>query len=180
MLRSSFRWIAHPYVPRADRCKQALLGVAVVVATGCGGSHVASKPIAGRGYSFETPANWTVVRTQRTVQVSRGVKLVSVTRFPLLRAYRPELWPKVVVEIDRSAAELAAGQKGSVSSRATLTIAGLRARRYDIAYARGGKRLTERVGFVLHGKTEYELLCRFERGKDSAACDLLFRSFRLT
>jgi hypothetical protein len=180
MLRSSFRWIAHPYVPRADRRKQALLAVAVLIATGCGASHVASKRLAGSGYSFEAPPSWTVVRAQRSVQVSRDVQLVSVARFPLLRAYRPKLWPKVVVEIDRSAAELAAGQKGSVSSRKTLTIAGIRARRYDIAYARGGKELTERVGFVLHGKTEYELLCRFERGKDSAACDLLFRSFRLT
>jgi hypothetical protein len=62
----------------------------------------------------------------------------------------------------------------------TTTVAGQRARRYDIAYELGGKKLTERVGFVLRGKTEYELLCRFEQGRDSSACDMLFSSFRLS
>jgi hypothetical protein len=115
----------------------------------------------------------------RSIEVSRGIQLVSVTRFPLLRRFRPELWSKVVVEIDRSAAALAAEQKGSVSSRETTTVGGLRARRYDIVYERGGKQLTERVGFVLREKTEYELLCRFERGQSSSACDELFETFRL-
>ena len=179
MLGLSFRWFAG-LVPRADRCKQALLAVAVIVSASCGGGHAQPRLIAGTGYSFSAAADWAVVRLQRTVQASRGVQLVSVTRFPLLHKYRPELWPKVVPEIDRSAATLAAGQKGTVSSRMTTTLAGQRARRYDIVYQHDGRHLIERVAFVLRGKTEYELLCRFERGKTASACDTLFRSFRLT
>jgi hypothetical protein len=150
----------------------------VLAVAGCGGGHAGTRLITGTGFTFSAP-DWTVVRTQRSVQLSQGTQLVSVTRFPLLRAYRSALWPKVVPEIDRSATALAAGQKGTVSLRATTTLAGFRARRYDIAYERGGRKLIERVGFVLRGKTEYELLCRFERGKSASACDLLFRSFRL-
>ena len=139
-----------------------------------------TRPVTGTGYAFSAPADWTLVRMQRTVQLSHGIQLVSVTRFPLLKPYRPELWPKVIPEIDRSAAALASGQKGTVTVRATTMIAGRQARRYDIAYESDGKKLIERVAFVLRAKTEYELLCRFERGESAAACDTLFRSFRLT
>ena len=175
----SFRWFAGTFVPGGDRCKQALLAGAVLAVAGCGGGDVGTRPVNGTGYAFTAPAGWTLLRMQRTVQLSHGIELVSVTRFPLLRAYRTELWQQVVTEIDRSAAALAAGQKGTVTSRATTTLAGRRARRYDIAYESDGKRLIERVAFVLRAKTEYELLCRFERGKSSSACDTLFRSFRL-
>jgi hypothetical protein len=121
-----------------------------------------------------------VTRAGRSVQAARGIDIVSVTRFPLLRTYRPALWPKVVPEIDRSAAGVASDQHGTLSARATVTIAGGEARRYDVTYERNGKKLVERLGFVLRAKTEYELLCRFERGKSSSGCDLLFRSFTLT
>jgi hypothetical protein len=179
MLRVSFPWFPRPIVPRADRCKRALVAAAVLVLSGCGGAHGGTRIVAGTGYSFTAPADWKVVRFQRSVQVAHGVQLVSVTRFPLLHRLRPELWPKAVPEMDRSAEGLAADQHGAVVSRGTTTAAGQRARRYDIAYQRGGKKLTERVGFVLRGKTEYELLCRFERGKNASACETLFASFRL-
>lgn len=152
---------------------------AAVLAAGCGGSDGGTRIIAGTGYSFSAPADWTVAHTQRSAQVAHGVQLVSVTRFPLLRAFRPELWSQAVPEMDRSAGALAADQHGKVTARMTTTVAEQRARRYDIAYEFGGKKLTERVGFVLRGKTEYELLCRFEQGKSSSACDTLFSSFRL-
>jgi hypothetical protein len=154
--------------------------VAAVLAAGCGGSHGGTRIIAGTGYSFSTPADWTLVRSERSVQLAHGVQLVSVTRFPLFRAFRPELWSKAVPEMDRSAEGLAADQHGTVTARVTTTVAGQRARRYDIAYELGGKKLTERVGFVLQGKTEYELLCRFAQSKSSSACDTLFSSFRLS
>lgn len=104
---------------------------------------------------------------------------MSVTRFPLLHVYRSALWPQVVPEMDRSAAVIASDQHGTVGTRATVTIAGEQARRYDVDYERNGKKLVERLGFVLHAKTEYELLCRFERGKSASACDRLFRTFTL-
>jgi hypothetical protein len=179
MLQASFRWFSRPIVPRADRCKRAVLAAAILAA-GCGGGNGGTRIIAGTGYSFSAPADWSVVRSQRSLQVEHGLQLVSVTRFPLLRVFRTELWPKAVPEMDRSAAGLAADQHGTVTARTTTTVAGQRARRYDIAYELGGKKLTERVGFVLRGKTEYELLCRFEQGKSSSACDTLFSSFRLT
>jgi hypothetical protein len=141
---------------------------------------VSPRVLTGKGYSFSAPGDWSVTRTAHSLQAVSGIGVVSVTRFPLLRAYRTALWPEVVPEIDRSAAGIASDQHGSVSSRATVTIAGEQARRYDISYKRGGRKLVERVGFVLHAKTEYELLCRFERSKSTSACDLLYRSFRLT
>ena len=102
-----------------------------------------------------------------------------MTRFPLLRRFRPGLWDKVVPELDRAAAAVASQQQGTVSDPRTLTIAGQKARRYDVGYTREGKQLVERIAFVLRGKTEYYLLCRYERGGDTEACDRLLTSFRL-
>jgi len=104
---------------------------------------------------------------------------VSVERFPLLRVYRPGLWGEVVPELDRAADTVAAQQHGSVADRRTVTISGLRARRYDVEYESKGKALVERIAFVLRGKTEYLLLCRYERGGATDACDGLLSSFRL-
>ena len=56
---------------------------------------------------------------------------------------------------------------------------GQAARRYDVLYERDGKKLTERITFVLREKTEYLLLCRYERGASTDACERLLGSFRL-
>jgi hypothetical protein len=135
--------------------------------------------LSGEGYAFSAPGDWTVTRTARSIQAAHRLGVVSVSRFPLLRPYRVALWPKVVPEIDRIATGIASDQHGSVSAEATVTIGGERARRYDLVYEGDGRKLVERLGFVLHAKTEYELLCRFESGKSASACGLLFRSFRL-
>jgi hypothetical protein len=135
--------------------------------------------VRGTGYRFSAPASWNVARSGREVRVSAGVALVSVTRFPLLRAYRPELWVHVVPELDRAADELAQQQNGEDGSSRTTTIAGRRARTYDIDYLRDDKALVERIGFVLRGKTEYLLLCRYEPGGDTDACDRLVATFAL-
>lgn len=136
----------------------------------------------GTGYTFETPASWQVVRTGRQVQAAQGkgsLALVSVSRLPLLRAFDPGLWPKVVPELDRVADGLARQQQGSVTESATTHIAGRDARRYRIAYDLRGKKLLEEVAFVLRGKTEYLLLCRYEQTGSRAACDRMMTSFRL-
>ena len=148
---------------------------------GCGGGGGAEtfKVVRGTGYRFSAPSSWSVARNGPEVRVSAGIGLVSVTRFPLLRAYRPELWLHVVPELDRAAAGLAQQQDGKVGSSRTLTIAGRGARSYDIDYQRDGKALVERIGFVLSGKTEYLLLCRYERGGDTDACDRLLATFAL-
>jgi hypothetical protein len=86
----------------------------------------------------------------------------------------------VVKELDRAAEAVAARQRGEVVDPQTSTIAGLRARRYDISYERDGKELVERIAFVLQGKTEYLLLCRYEAGGETRACDRLLATFKLT
>jgi hypothetical protein len=135
--------------------------------------------VRGPGYRFSAPGDWSVERGAREVRASDGIDLVSVTRFVLLRGFRPGLWDHVVPELDRAATELAQQQNGEMSSSADVTVAGRRARRYDIAYERDGKELVERIAFVLRGKTEYLLLCRYERGGDTRACDRLLATFTL-
>ncbi len=137
------------------------------------------KLVRGEGYRFSAPAGWAVARSGREVQASEGVQLVSVTRYPLLRRFRPALWAKVVPELDGAASELARQQNGTVRNMETVTIAGRQARRYDIEYTRDGKQLVERIAFVLRDKTEYLLLCRYERGGSTDACDRLLTTFSL-
>jgi hypothetical protein len=120
-----------------------------------------------------------VARKGAEVQAAQGTFLVSVTLFPLLRRFRPGLWTKVIPELDRAAAAVARQQSGKVGDSRTVTIAGQKARRYDIAYGSEGKQLIERIAFVLRGKSEYLLLCRYERGGDTEACDGLLTSFKL-
>jgi hypothetical protein len=156
------------------------LALSLLALAGCGGSSApAEKVVHDEGFSFFAPGDWAVARSTRSVQLSDGVKLVSVTRYPLLRSYRPALWARVVPELDRAATQLAQQQHGTVGNAQTVTIAGQPARRYDIDYERDGKQLVERLAFVLRGKTEYLLLCRYERGGDTDACDRLLATFTL-
>ena len=176
----SFRWFGSRFVPARNPRKRAAFALTLLALAGCGGGGAPTvKAVRGSGFRFEAPAGWGVTRTGRAVQASQGVELVSVTRFPLLRAYRPALWPSVVPELDRAARELAQQQKGQVADSSTVTVGGQRARMYDIDYERDGKGLVERIAFVLRGKTEYLLLCRYERGGDTAACDRLLDTFTL-
>jgi hypothetical protein len=182
--RTSFRWVPGRFVPWGNPCKRALL-CAVVLAAGCGGGGKQEEPpqvVRGTGYRFEAPAGWTIVRSGRQVQAAEGGKslaLIAVSRFPLLRRAADELSPKVVKELDGVAEGVARQQHGTISLQETMEISGNQARRYDIAYEARGKRLVERLGFLLRGKTEYLLLCRFERDGDTAPCDELFSSFTL-
>jgi hypothetical protein len=181
MLLVSFRWFASRLVPVPNPRKQAVLVVgALLLAAGCGGAKAKEQTVQGSGYFFAAPGGWTVTRKGAEVQAARGTQLVSVTRFPLVRAFRPALWGRVLPELDHAADTLAQQQQGTVADRATVTVAGQRARRYEVAYASDGKQLVERFAFVLRGKTEYLLLCRYERGGDTRACDGLLATFRLT
>jgi hypothetical protein len=177
----SFRWIACRVVPAPNPRKRAALGVVLLLAAGCGGSGGALKGhvVEGEGFSFRAPAAWKVQRSGSELQVGQGTDLVSVTRYPLLRRFRPEQWAKVVPELDHAAAALARQQSGAVADAKTLTVAGQQARRYDVLYERDGKKLTERITFLLREKTEYLLLCRYERGASTDACDRLLSSFTL-
>jgi hypothetical protein len=153
----------------------------VYLAAGCGGGggSKAETIVRGSDYRFSAPVEWTISRNARELHVSQGVRLLSVTRFPLLRAFRPALWDNVVPELDRAAKGLAQQQAGDVAESRTVTISGRRSRSYSIDYERDGKALVERIAFVLRGKTEYLLLCRYERGGDTDACDRLLATFTL-
>jgi hypothetical protein len=161
--------------------KRAALCVGLLFVAGCGGGSgtTSERVVRGFGYRFSAPADWAVVRSGREVRVSEGISLVSVTRFPLLRAYRPALWDHVVPELDRAAEGLAQQQNGKVGESRTVTISGRRARSYDIDYHHNGQALVERIAFVLRGKTEYLLLCRYDAGGDTGACDRLLATFKL-
>ncbi len=153
----------------------------MLFAAGCGSTGTAEERVVrGAGYSFSAPADWAVVRRAREVRSAEGLSLLSVTRFQLVRPFRPELWPEVVQELDDAAAEIARQQEGGVTASETTTISGRRARVYEIDYEDEGEELVERIGFVLRGRTEYLLLCRYERGGETRACERLLATFRLT
>lgn len=137
-----------------------------------------ARTVGAAGFSFAAPADWTITRGVRTVSAASGVELVSVTRFRLARPYRPALWPRIVPVLDGVAAQLARGLGGSVDTRHTAVIGGLRARSYEISFSREGKELAERIAFVLAGRREYQLLCRFRRGAEPKACEAFLASFR--
>jgi hypothetical protein len=178
----SFRLFALRFVPCLNPRKRTVLGLALLLVAGCGGGADSSgeRLVRGVGHSFSAPSDWALSRSGREVRVSNGLEVVSVARFALVRAFRPELWPRVVPELDRTAAAVARQQGGKVTDPQTVTIARERARRYDITYEDDGKQLVERIAFVLRGKTEYLLLCRYEPGGDKRACDRLLATFRLT
>src|SRR3954453_4673551 len=182
MPEMSFRWCASCNVPQGNPRKRAALAVVLLLLAGCGsgggGKAETGKRVRGPGYRFSAPADWAVARSPRVVQASDGLTLVSVTLFPLIHPFREALWNKVVPELARVASGVAQQQKGQVASSRTTTVAGRRARSYDIHYERDGKQLVERITFVLRGKTEYYLLCRYAGG-DTGACDRLLATFVL-
>jgi hypothetical protein len=184
MLRSSFRWLVRRFVPGRNRCKQAILAAFALVVAGCGSGDRTSplKNVQGTGYTFSAPASWEIVRTARQVQAVEGKKsfaLVAVSRLPLLHVFRAELWSKVVPELDRVADGVAQQQHGSVTEAKDVKISGEPARKYLVAYDLRGKKLVETIAFVLRGKTEYELLCRYAQDGSSDACDTLLETFTL-
>ena len=136
----------------------------------CGsGKHAAeTRAVAGSGFSAEVPAAWRLAQTRTGIVARRGAALVSVTVFPLRRAYRPSEFDAAAAELDRVADKLAAHAGVTVSERLTTTVAGRRVRAYRYGHTR--------VGFVLARKREYELLCVGQ----SEACALLFSSFALS
>ena len=153
---------------------------AALAAAGCGGSSAPSpRALTGPGFDFDAPATWSVKQTPQSVEAMQGDRAVSVTVFALRRTYRPELWPEVVPELDGVATRLADQLRGRAEAGTTVSVAGRRARRYDIAFSRDGKDFVERITFVLDGKREYQLLCRYRAGDDEPACAALGSSFRL-
>jgi len=154
----------------------------VTLAAGCGGGGGGStgrepgRLITGRGFEFRAPSDWVATMAPRAAVVKRdAVTLVSVTVLPLVKPYRTQLFPRVVGELDRLAGELAGRLQGRVTERRTIIAAGERVRQYEIAHGEFVDRLT----FVLRGKQEFLLTCRWRKQDgEPAACPQLASSFR--
>jgi hypothetical protein len=126
----------------------------------------------------QVPQSWRVTRPANGVVARKDNFRVSVTTFPLLKTYEPGMFDAVARELDGVAAKLAAQAGGKVTERVTTTVDGRKIRAYRYT---GGPTQT-RIGFVLDGKREYQLLCEAPTGASdpNGACTLLFDSFTLT
>jgi hypothetical protein len=161
-----------------------LVAAAALALAGCGGGAGEPSTVSGPGFTFSIPAGWDAQVVGRSASASpeEGAReLVSVRVFRLARPFRPELWESVVPELDRVAGELAGRLGGSIESSETVVVDGRRAKRYDIRYDRDGTQVVERTAFVLKGRREFQLVCRYEADDEEGprACDLLFSSLRL-
>lgn len=134
--------------------------------------------VQGDGYHFDAPAGWTVTHTGTSVAAAHGSQTISVTTFRLRKPYRAELWKQAVKELDGVAAKLAAELHGTLVTSRSVKLGGAPARQYELAFTKNGERLVEQITFVLRGRREYELLCRYKAGKDEPACAQLLVSFR--
>ena len=136
----------------------------------------ATREVRGDGFAVEVPDGWEVSGAgQDKLTARRGDRLVSVTSFRLLKAYDPAKFGAAAKELDGIAAKLAAQAGGDLTEKTTTTVDGQRVRAYR--YAEGAGQI--RIGFVLVGKREYQLLCRLPPGgaDPDGACALLFDTF---
>jgi hypothetical protein len=183
--------VAHRRVyPQRYAWKRLALVLAVPVllagAVGCGGgggsgaattASTGGQRVDGTGFSFGAPAGWKAEVQPTSAKASQSpTRIVSVAVLPLVRPYRTALFPKVVPELDRVAAELAAKLGGRVTSKATVSVAGRRARQYEIVHGD----LVDRITFVLRGKENFQLTCRWRTTDgEPAACAQLAATFAL-
>jgi hypothetical protein len=142
--------------------------------------------VAGKGWSARFPADWQVERSGRRVAADssdRG-ESVAVATFPLRRPFRPDLWDEAVGEVDVVARDLAQqlSPLAQLSNGSTTSIAGRRARVYEIRYERGGDTFVERDAFLFDRRREYQLTCKINERRPEPgeeACAELFASFAL-
>lgn len=169
----------------------ALTGVALfaALAGGCGRGSTPAKTTAaptdqvvkGAGYTFTAPARWRPLATPRGMNVSGAVwQLITVGEYKLVKPYAPDRFEATARELDGVAASLAAGRKGKVTAKQTLTVAGRPVRSYRISYTVGDESLIQQVTFVLRGTTEWLLVCRRAASDPDEPCAALLSSFTLT
>jgi hypothetical protein len=137
--------------------------------------------VAGIGFTFSAPESWQVSRAATTVTIrpgGEGPTLASVTKLSLRSKYVPSLFPRVTKELDRVTNALAAKLEGKVIARRTIVVGGIRSRQYDVAYQKEGTGMIDRITFVLRGKREFYVLCRWPADEgEPDACRLLQSSF---
>jgi hypothetical protein len=134
--------------------------------------------VAGAGYTFSAPHGWEVSRQPHGVSVARpgsDSDLVSVSRYRLPRV-------PTAREIDAAADSLARRLRGRVVAGKWVHVAARRSRQFEIAYAVRGEELGVRLTFVIEGRREFQLLCRWQAPpveETTAACKGLHSSFKL-
>lgn len=175
----------YPARNQGKRYGLLLLTLALLpAAAGCGGggggggaeSTVGSgQTVSGTGFAFQAPVGWAVKVLPTSAQARRDAStVVSVIVLPLVRPYRLSLFPRVAKELDRVASTYATHVKGTLTSRRTVDVAGRKAREYEIIHGD----LVDRITFVLRGKRNFQLTCRW-RSQDGepGACAQLASSF---
>jgi hypothetical protein len=190
MFGGSFRSVARVSLPRAGVWKlTSLLSIVALFATSCGSSarrEVATRVVRGPAFRFSAPSAWSVHATATVVTVrSRAAPpaIVSAAVYRLARSYTSARFAAATKELDSVAARLAGKAGGSVTVGETTTVDGRKIRAYRFtARSAEGQRYEDRIGFVLSGKREVQLLCQAPAGigDPDGACALLFDSFRLT
>lgn len=167
----------------------SLVFIVALFGASCGSSSPrkqATAAVRGPGFRFSAPASWRVRHTAASVVAeSRAdpAARVSAVVYRLAKTYTPDRFAQAAKELDGVARTLAQDAGGSVTDAETTAVAGLRIRAYRFtARAPQGRRYDDRVGFVLDGKREVQLLCQAPSGAGDpdGACALLFRSFTLT
>jgi hypothetical protein len=136
--------------------------------------------------TFSAPAAWRVLRaadavTAKAPRTDRTTVSAAVSR--LEKVYVPSRFAEAAKELDGVADKLAAQLGGRVEERRTATVAGRRIREYAlVALDQAGRRVDDRLGFVLSGTREVQLLCQAPAGSGDpdGACALLFATLRLT
>jgi hypothetical protein len=157
---------------------------------GCGGGDSAEPPpptaaVNGPGFTFRAEQRREIARTPRAVSVlpadEGSPELESVTIFPLIKPFRPALWPQAAAELDGVADRLVSSLGGeAVAEPRTVRRGGLRGRLYEIRYEREGVELRQRLTLLLSRRTEYQLLCRWDDAAgEPPGCALLETTFRL-
>jgi hypothetical protein len=156
----------------------------------CGGGSKQAQPtgntvVKGVGFRFEAPPGWTTKSTATASEARRdaaGRTVVSARVFTLLKPYTAKLFVRAAKELDQVAAKLAAQSRSELAESKTITVDGERVRAYRLTvHPASGPSFDERIGFVLRGKREYQLLCRAPVGSadPGGACALLYASFTI-
>jgi hypothetical protein len=166
--------------------------LAAFAVAGCGGTasveveSATARTVSGPGFRFAVSQGRKIERTPRSVTVLPPQKgseeLESVTIFPLVKPYRPALWPQAAEELDGVAERLADSLGGELLGKPeTVRRSGLRGRLYEIAYEREGVELRQRLTLLLTRRTEYQLLCRWDASGDMPeACTTLELTFSVS
>lgn len=165
-----------------------LVLAATLVLAACGGTAKNAQPagnavVKGIGFTFEAPTGWTTKSTGMATEARRdaaGRTMVSATAFTLLKPYSSKLFARAARELDGVVAKLAAQSKSKLAESKTIMVDGQKVRAYRFTvHPPSGPSFAERIGFVLLGRREYQLLCRAPvgSGDPDGGCALLYSSF---